>query len=164
MHMTMSRQILCYLSKSWALVKSNQSIYWITSTANTAWVLNWAKCPICEGVSAWSLIFICRNNKIYYFTQRFLMTRGCVMIFFFYKGETWFWPKVICASSRSLEGKLYDFCLVFIFNMEKGKFLLHKKIAYERVCHDLGPRSFVQVEGHSKKLHSSCLGHIFCNG
>ena len=50
--------------------------------------------------------------------------------------------------------------------MEKqGKSLLHKKIAYDlRVCHDLDPRSFVQVEGHSKKLHNSCLGHIFCNG
>lgn len=44
-------------------------------------------------------------------------------------------------------------CLVYTFIMEKHwKFPLHPKIAFDiMMCHDFDPKSFVQVQSHSKK-------------
>lgn len=57
--------------------------------------------------------------------------------------------QVIWASSRSLEGKVPNLCLLLIFFVEKHwKFSLHTKVAYDlRVCPDFVPRSFGQLRG-----------------
>lgn len=49
--------------------------------------------------------------------------------------------------------KVHNFCLVFIFLMEKHRtFLLHIKIAYDlSVCQELDPGSVVEVQGHCFK-------------
>lgn len=81
------------------------------------------------------------------------------------EGVSRFWPKVIWASSKLQEEKVRNLCLLYAILMKKyWKFLLHKKIAYYlRVCHDLDQRSFVQVQGHSKKLQYFSQG-LSCNG
>lgn len=56
-----------------------------------------------------------------------------------HKDVPWFWTKVIHASSRSMEVKVHNSCLLYTFLMGTHcKFLLHTKIAYGLMaCHDL---------------------------
>lgn len=56
-----------------------------------------------------------------------------------YKDVPWFWSEVIHASSRSMEVKVHNSCLLYTFLMGTHcKFLLHTKIAHGLMaCHDL---------------------------
>lgn len=59
--------------------------------------------------------------------------------------------------------KVHNFCLVFIFLMEKHRtFLLHRKIAYDlSVCQELDPGSVVEVQGHCFKKNASFLSRPY---
>lgn len=73
---------------------------------------------------------------------------------------SWFlYQLVIWTNSESLKEKVHNFCLVYIFFMEKyWNFLLRPYLIKEndkkpklKTCLDLGLWSYVQVQGHWKK-------------
>lgn len=85
-----------------------------------------------------------------------------IMIYYFRKSldMSWFWPKVICASTytRSLEEKAHMCPLNTFLRKKHYKFLLLTKITYDlRICyHDLYKSSLVHSLDYSEKLHNSC--------
>lgn len=122
-----------------------------------------------------SISFLCRNIGSFYFTQRLLITWGCVMILThghlgkfkvtgrksakYVFGQYLFYGESLeVFSSRSMEGKVQNSCTVYIFLMEKyWKFLLHIIIAYDlRVCHDID----TEVQCSCLKMHNSRIGKI----
>ena len=81
------------------------------------------------------------------------------------KGVSWPWPKVISPRSRSQCTHTQNPCPGHNSSLQSWSWIIFHTIVvhYPRVCHDLGPRSYLQGQGHSAHIPKICVRVITPN-